>query len=75
MTFKPKQPVFVDGHGFTKADWDAVDSPSATQLQLAKAKPFAEAFPELADKMRKSLGGRPHVTRPQKAGRAALTTC
>lgn len=67
MTFKPKQPVFVEGHGFTKADWDAVGSAAATKAQMAKAKLFAEAFPELADKMRKSLGGRPPVARSKEA--------
>lgn len=35
------------------------DAPEATDPQLAQAKPFTEAFPALAEKMRKSAGGRP----------------
>ncbi len=35
------------------------DAPEATDEQLAQARPFAEDFPELADRMRKNLGGRP----------------
>jgi hypothetical protein len=48
-------PEFKSGQGFTKADWDAVDSPPLTKAELAQARPFAEVFPELAEKMRKSL--------------------
>lgn len=42
------------------------DAPEATDAQLAQAKPFAEAFPALAEKMRKS-GGRPKVENPKVA--------
>lgn len=34
------------------------DAPEGTDEQLAKAKPFAEALPELAESIRKNLGGR-----------------
>lgn len=35
------------------------DAPEATDEQLAQARPFTEAFPALADAMRKNVGGRP----------------
>jgi uncharacterized protein (DUF4415 family) len=57
---------FIPGKGYTKEDWDAVDSPPATDEQLAQARPFAEAFPELAEKIRKSLAGRPKIERPKQ---------
>jgi uncharacterized protein (DUF4415 family) len=58
---------FKPGQGYTKADWDAVGSPPATRKQLAQAKPFAQAFPELAETMRKNLGGRPRLETPKQA--------
>lgn len=41
------------------------DAPEATDEQLAQAKPFAEAFPALAETIRK--GGRPRAERPKLA--------
>jgi uncharacterized protein (DUF4415 family) len=67
MTVKLTKAQFKAGQGFTKADWDSVYSPPLTKAELAQAKPFAEAFPELAEKMRKSLGGRPLLARPKRA--------
>ena len=43
------------------------DAPEATDAQLAAAKPFAEAFPALAEKMRRNPGGRPRVANPKVA--------
>jgi uncharacterized protein (DUF4415 family) len=43
-----QQKPFKPGQGYTKEDWDAVQSPELTDEQMAKAKPFAEAFPDLA---------------------------
>lgn len=43
------------------------DAPEATDAQLAQAKPFAEAFPTLAENMRKNLGGRPKSQNPKVA--------
>lgn len=61
MQNKKKTPDFQPGRGYSKADWDEVsDSPEATAEQLAQAKPFAEVFPELAEKTRRTRG-------PQKA--------
>jgi len=41
------------------------DAPEATEAELAQAKPFAEAFPALAESIRK--GGRPRSERPKLA--------
>lgn len=61
MTDKSKKAEFQPGRGYSKDDWDTVsDSPEATDEELAQAKPFAEVFPELAEKMRRVRG-------PQKA--------
>ena len=43
------------------------DAPEATDEQLAHAKPFSEAFPPLADAMRKNVGGRPKSDNPKVA--------
>ena len=56
---KEFDPKHAAKHGYTREDWDAVDSPELTDADLARAKPFAQAFPALAEKMRKNLGGRP----------------
>jgi hypothetical protein len=43
-----RQKSFKPGQGYTKEDWDAVaDNPEWTAEDFAKAKPFAEVFPEL----------------------------
>ena len=42
--------------GYTKQDWDDVDSPELTDEQMAQAKPFAEALPELAASIRRGRG-------------------
>jgi uncharacterized protein (DUF4415 family) len=41
------------------------DAPEMTPEQAAKAKPFAEAFPTLAETMRKNVGGRPRLASPK----------
>jgi uncharacterized protein (DUF4415 family) len=41
------------------------DAPEVTPEQTAKAKPFAKAFPALAETMRKNLGGRPRSASPK----------
>jgi uncharacterized protein (DUF4415 family) len=43
------------------------DAPEATDVQLAQAKPFTEAFPALAEAMRKNAGGRPKAENPKVA--------
>ncbi|MGY6704704.1 BrnA antitoxin family protein [Roseinatronobacter sp.] len=62
--FDPKQAA---RHGYTREDWEVVDSPELTDADLARAKPFAGAFPALARKMRKNLGGRPKSDDPNIA--------
>lgn len=66
MTGKAKK-TFKPDQGYTLDDWKAVDSPPLTPDQLAQAKPFAEMFPELADRMRKNVGGRPKLDSPKQA--------
>jgi uncharacterized protein (DUF4415 family) len=59
MSARPKQKQaddFVPGRGYTREDWDDVDSPEATDEQLAQARPFAEVFPELAESIRRARG-------------------
>ena len=41
------------------------DAPEVTDAQIADARPFAEAFPALADGMRKNVGGRPRSANPK----------
>ena len=54
-------------HGYTREDWDAVDSPELTDEELAQARLFVEVFPELAEKIRKSIAGRPKAPNPKIA--------
>ncbi len=43
--------------GYTKADLDAVsDNPRWTKADIARARPFAEVFPELAASIRRGRG-------------------
>ncbi|PDV89929.1 hypothetical protein CO652_00450 [Rhizobium sp. H4] len=48
-------PEFHPGRGYTKEDWDAVDSPELTDEELAKARPFREVFPDLAASIDREL--------------------
>ena len=43
------------------------NAPEATEDQLAQAQPFSDAFPALADAMRRNLGGRPKAENPKVA--------
>lgn len=51
-----KTKTFKPGQGYTKEDWDSVDSPEMTPEQIASARPFAEVFPELAASIRRGRG-------------------
>ncbi|MCL8382473.1 BrnA antitoxin family protein [Xanthobacter aminoxidans] len=63
MTKKPMK-EFEPGHGFSKADWDAVsDNPEWTEEEIRTAKPFAEAFPDLAATIKR---GRPKAKNPKE---------
>lgn len=46
----------ISSKGFTMKDLEAVESPELTDEQMAKAKPFAEVFPELAASIRRGRG-------------------
>jgi len=43
------------------------DNPEWTDEDFANAKPFTEVFPDLAEKMRKNIGGRPKSANPKVA--------
>lgn len=51
---KEFDPEHAAKHGYTCADWEAVDSPELSDEELAQVRPFAEIFPALAEKMRKA---------------------
>jgi uncharacterized protein (DUF4415 family) len=51
-----RQKPFKAGPGYTRKDWDDVQSPELTAEEMAKAKPFAQAFPELAASIRRGRG-------------------
>jgi uncharacterized protein (DUF4415 family) len=60
----PKQ--FKPGHGYSKQDWDDVsDSPELSEADFARARPFAEVFPKLAESIERSRG-RPRSAVPKK---------
>lgn len=52
----PKVKTFEPGHGYTKEDWDAVDSPPLTEAEIASMRPFAEAYPEMAAAIKRGRG-------------------
>lgn len=59
-----KTTTFRPGRGYSKTDWDDVSDPhKSTDVELAAAKPFAEALPELAAAFEAEIarrkGGRP----------------
>lgn len=58
--------AFVPGRGYSREDWDAVDSPELTDEQLAQGRPFSEVHPELAANMRRSAG-RPRLDNAKQA--------
>jgi len=62
-------PKHAKAHGYTRADWDAVDAPEATNEELALSRPLAEALPELADRIDTEIArrGRPRIANPKVA--------
>lgn len=49
--------AFKPGQGYTQQDSDAVcDDPEWTKEDFAKARPFADVFPELAASIRRGRG-------------------
>jgi uncharacterized protein (DUF4415 family) len=64
---KTKTGGFVEGRGYTQADWDEVsDNPEVTEEELKEFRPFREVFPDLADAIDRKLG-RPKAESPKKA--------
>jgi uncharacterized protein (DUF4415 family) len=63
------QKQFVEGRGYSKEDWDAVDSPEMTDEELASLRPAREVLPkeffEAVDARRRQRG-RPPVEAPRK---------
>jgi len=54
---KEFDPKHAARNGYSREDWEAVESPELTDADLARAKPFATAFPAITEKIRKYLGG------------------
>lgn len=69
MNKKVFDPAHAAANGYTRADWDAVDSPELTDEQLATARPFRKAHPELLDRMQEEEArrGRPPSDNPKTA--------
>ncbi|HEY9211276.1 MAG TPA: BrnA antitoxin family protein [Ancylobacter sp.] len=67
MTSKKPMKEFEPGHGYTRQDWNEVsDNPEMTEEDIRNAKPFADAFPALAESIKRSRG-RPKVESPKEA--------
>lgn len=63
----PTRATFEPGQGYAKEDWDEVsDNPELTEEEIAQARPFAEAFPDLMESIRRARG-RPRVPAPRAA--------
>lgn len=62
-------PEHAAKHGYTRDDWDAGDAPELTDAELATARPFRDALPEIAAKMEEEAKprGRPPLDTPKKA--------
>src|SRR5437868_2488411 len=67
-----QQKPFKPGRGYTRKDWHAVQSPELTAGQMAKAKPFAEVFPDLAASIHKASNN-PEWTREDFAKARSFT--
>ncbi|MCB1466339.1 BrnA antitoxin family protein [uncultured Paracoccus sp.] len=57
-------PKHAAKYGYTRADWDDAENPEWTDEDFAKAKPFSEVFPDVAEKIRR---GRPPLDNPKVA--------
>ena len=72
MIKRPKR--FGKDRGYTKQDWDDVSyNPEWTPAAVKKAKPFSEAFPELAESIRRARG-RPPLGQTKKPVTIRLDT-
>jgi uncharacterized protein (DUF4415 family) len=77
MTRKKLRTEFEPGRGYSREDWDEIaDVPEATDEEIAQARPFVEAFPDLAESIvraRPDLAetvrrarGRPKLEKPRR---------
>jgi uncharacterized protein (DUF4415 family) len=58
---KPKEPT---SQGYTQEDWDEVsDNPPLNAEDFARARPFEEIFPELAESFRRFRGAQKSPTK------------
>ena len=60
---------FEPGHGFTREDWDAVDSPEISEAEFAAMRPATEVLPaaffaHIEEERRRR--GRPPLARPKQ---------
>ncbi len=66
------QKAFKPGLGYTKADWESVDSPPLTDAEIASLRPAKEVLPapffDAVREQRKKLG------RPRKADKLVAVT-
>ena len=54
---RPPEPQMTRGRqGYERQDWDAVNSPELTDAETATLRPFADAFPVLAENIRLARG-------------------
>jgi uncharacterized protein (DUF4415 family) len=66
MKLYPTIPEFKEGLGFSREDWDAVDSPPLTDEELARMRPLKEVLPWLHEKIQASKKGRGMQKAPTK---------
>lgn len=63
------QTEFQEGRGYSKEDWDSVDSPELTEAELASMRPAREVLPPeffVAMENLRRARGRPPVESPRK---------
>ncbi|GEO99644.1 BrnA antitoxin family protein [Methylobacterium haplocladii] len=57
-------PGYIPNPAYTQEDWDEVsDNPEWTEEDFKAARPFAEVFPEFAEKLRKTRGAQKAPTK------------
>jgi uncharacterized protein (DUF4415 family) len=69
---KRKSPPIADISDEEEAEIQRQIAPDPDDFELtdemaAQGRPFAEMFPELAEKMRRNIGGRPRLEHPKKS--------
>ncbi len=69
MSKTSKKTEFIEGRGYFKEDWDAVEFPEMTDGELANLRPAREVLPkaffDAVDTLRRQRG-RPPVDAPRK---------